>query len=308
MASIAIIIPYFGQWPAWISLFFASCRCNKSIDFHLFTDLELPNGVGTDVNIHIHPTSFADYCSMASERLNIVFHPNKPYKLCDLRPYYGYIHQKELKDYDFWGFGDIDLVWGNIRDFYTEELLQRYDVLSTHADRLSGHLTLIRNSRYYTELPFGISNWQELLSSPDNHALDEIAFTRKLYHAAPLMWKIHRHVFFRFRFRDEWLAYNHFCHIFNRLLKPRRLYLKEQYTTPWFTDTEAVDPEIINRWRWIYRDGHINDIYTGNELIYIHFLRLKQLWEDGFYTLGNKTDAAQIDLNGIRPIFDTTSL
>jgi hypothetical protein len=35
---------------------------------------------------------------------------------------YGEIFANELHEYDFWGFSDIDLIWGNIRNFYTEEL------------------------------------------------------------------------------------------------------------------------------------------------------------------------------------------
>lgn len=300
MTSIAIIIPYFGKWPVWHELFYASCRHNSSIDFHLFTDLPIPSIAEESNNIFFHHISFSDYCSMSSDRLNIDFHPYNPYKLCDLRPFYGYIHQDILKDYGFWGYGDIDLVWGDIRHFYNDEILQRYDVLSTHADRLSGHLTLVRNTKRYLELPFMFPKWKELLSSPNNHAVDEITFTRKLYPMAQLMWKVHHHVFFRFRFQDEWKSYNKFCNCFNLMFKPTRIYLKEQYTTPWFTEADACNPDIIKQWLWIYSNGHIIDQHTNNEMIYLHFLSLKKIWKDSFYNVNREATTVQIDLNGIQ--------
>ncbi|MGX8712353.1 MAG: DUF6625 family protein [bacterium] len=298
MKSIAIIIPYFGSWPPWVGLFFESCRRNATINFIFFTDCEPP--VLDAPNIYFNRTCFIEYCKKASNILGVEFHSNRPYKLCDLRPFYGFIHQDILKGYDFWGFGDIDLVWGDIRKFYTEDILQKNDVLSTHADRLSGHLTLIRNTQYYTQLPFGIENWKELLCSPENHALDEIAFTRILYPAAPLMWKIHKHIFFRLKFHDEWKSYNRFCSCFNRLFKPRKLFFIEQNTTPWFTDTEAADPNVVASHRWYYHNGKILCQQTGAELPYLHFLSLKKYWKGDFCTVVDNWNNVEIGLQGIQ--------
>ncbi|WP_420882928.1 DUF6625 family protein [Zooshikella ganghwensis] len=38
LKTIAIIIPYFGQWPEWIDLYIESCKHNPSIDWLLFSD------------------------------------------------------------------------------------------------------------------------------------------------------------------------------------------------------------------------------------------------------------------------------
>ncbi len=78
-----------------------------------------------------------------SDRLGISFCPDNPYKLCDLRPFYGYVHKDLLETYDFWGFGDLDLLWGDIKKFCADKILDRKDVFSTHADRVSGHFALI---------------------------------------------------------------------------------------------------------------------------------------------------------------------
>ena len=188
MYRIAFIIPFFGEWPSWTPLFLDSCRNNPTVDFFLFTDCD-PLGFEIDAfpNVHQHRIGFIDYCELVSQKLNVGFHPTRAYKLCDLKPYYGVIHEDVLKDYDFWGFCDVDLVLGNLRSFYTEEVLKRYDVVSNHADRVSGHLTLMRNTEKVNRKPLEIPECRQMLSSDRHYAIDEIAFTKKLYPAAPFL-------------------------------------------------------------------------------------------------------------------------
>lgn len=300
MKSIAIIIPYYGQWPSWIDLFFVSCKNNDTIDFHFFTDLSIPDVASNERNIRFHQISFVDYCTYASRQLGIDFHPVNPYKLCDLRPFYGFIHQNILKDYDFWGYGDIDLIWGNIRHFYNDKILSMHDILSTHADRFSGHLTLVHNLSYINNRAFDIPNWQSLLIDNKNYALDEQHFTLQFYPTVRFLWKIHRHIYFRFKFKDEWKSYNSFCKVFNKLFGPRRLYLVEQYTTPWFTEYET--DSIVH---WTYRNGMINESITGKELIYLHFLSLKTHWCNKYLHISAPFDDITITLKGI---FDTKAI
>ena len=62
------------------------------------------------------------------------------YKLCDFKPCYGEVFADFIKEYDFWGYTDMDMVYGDIRHFITEKLLVSYDrILSL------GHFSLFRN-------------------------------------------------------------------------------------------------------------------------------------------------------------------
>jgi hypothetical protein len=45
-----------------------------------------------------------------------------------------------LKEYDFWGFCDVDLIWGNLAHFITHDVLKNYDRIYSR-----GHLELFRN-------------------------------------------------------------------------------------------------------------------------------------------------------------------
>jgi len=52
-------------------------------------------------------------------------------KLCDTRPLWGLLFREELRDYSWWGYGDVDgLFGGGVRRLFSPTLLSRYDVLS----------------------------------------------------------------------------------------------------------------------------------------------------------------------------------
>jgi hypothetical protein len=89
---------------------------------------------------------------LASEKLGIPLHIEHPYKLCDLKPSYGIIFSEYLNGYDFWGYGDLDLVYGNIRKFITSDILKEYDIVSNHPDFITGHFCILRNTPFINEL------------------------------------------------------------------------------------------------------------------------------------------------------------
>jgi len=174
--TICFVIPYFGKWPFWLPFFLESCRANPDINWLLYTDCAAPED--TPENVRIVNTSYSSYCATVSASLQIDFQPPSPYKLCDLKPALGYIHREELKDFDFWAFGDIDLVYGNLRRYFTDDRLARHDIFSTHQRRVSGHCCLLRNTPFMREAFMHVKNWKELLSSPKHQWFDESAFSR----------------------------------------------------------------------------------------------------------------------------------
>ncbi len=139
MKKIILIIPYFGRFPDYFPLFLKSCKNNPTIDWLIFTDtkevMEYPS------NIHVITMSFYQFCSQIQSKFEFDITLNTPYKLCDYKPAYGYIFQEYLEKYDFWGYCDLDLLFGNLRDFFTEDKLNYYDKIG-HL----GHLTLYRNT------------------------------------------------------------------------------------------------------------------------------------------------------------------
>ena len=90
-----------------------------------------------------------------------------PYKFCDFRAAYGEVFAEYLAGYDFWGHCDIDLLWGDIRAFVTDEVLTKYDRVYTH-----GHCCLYKNTAcvnsWYRTLPAnGYQEWKTVFSKLD---------------------------------------------------------------------------------------------------------------------------------------------
>lgn len=252
---ILFIIPYFGQWPFWMPLFLESCRRNADIDWLLFSDCGVPANL--PANVRIEAISYTDYCQMVSARLGIDFAPAQAYKLCDLKPALGYIHEDRLQGYDFWAFGDIDLIYGDLRGYFTNERLARHDFFSTHERRVAGHLCLMRNTPCKRSLFMRMKDWRRRLTDQVHHALDEGAFTR---------------VFLRHK--------NFPKPVFNLLGKlyplRRRSEFKEAFSTPGgciaWQDGTSNFPR-----RWFWRDGRLtNDLDGKQEFPYFHFVCWKR--------------------------------
>ncbi len=146
MTSIAFIIPYFGKWPIWFPAFLKSCESNPTIHWIFFTDCEIP--LNYPSNVKIFAVKMEDMAILFNRKIGVNVAIQHPVKFCDLKPTYGHVFEEYLKGYDFWGFCDIDIIWGDIRKFITEEMLQQYDLVSSRISTVSGHFTILRNNLY----------------------------------------------------------------------------------------------------------------------------------------------------------------
>jgi len=177
MKRIAIVICWFGPLPNYFRLWCKSCAANPTIDWLIFTDQEIE---ALPDNIHVHRTTLAEIATLARRKLDF---PNlsleTPYKLCDYKVMYGVIFDDRLKGYDFWGYCDFDMIFGDLRDFFSDEMLDRYDKILP-----CGHLSVYRNTpevnaRY--KLPESKFSAEEVMSSPVNFAFDEWRCIFKIY-------------------------------------------------------------------------------------------------------------------------------
>lgn len=253
-SSILKIIPYFGKWPEWIDFYLESCRYNPDINWLFYTDCEKPAICPT--NVQFIETTFEDYKQLASSHLGIDFNPANPYKLCDLKPALGFIHQDQLTGYDFFAFGDIDIIYGKLRAFLTEHVLQKYNVISNHERRISGHFCLLRNNEKYRNAFRKIPHWQQLLENDQHLGIDESKFSK---------------VFLPHRKHPKWLQY--FWSLSSSY--QRNTLYKEQYSTilspmPWW-DGSMNHPQ-----QWFWQNGKLTNSSDGErEFMYLHFMNWK---------------------------------
>lgn len=258
--SICIVIPYFGKWPIWMPYYLETCRFNNTINWVFYTDCGKPENLPP--NVKIIDISYTDYCDLVSQKLGLEFHPENPYKLCDIKPLLGYIHADELNGFDFWGFGDIDLVYGDLRAYFNQDRLSRKDLFSTHARRISGHLCLLRNTEEMRTAFQRVPNWKSLIVKPGHVAFDEKAFSKVFlrHKNSPRIVLLLAGLF------DPWL---------------RKAEFVEAYTTPnaklrWIDGTKNFPAT------WYWNRGVVTNNLNGERTFpYFHFMVWKTRWKEG---------------------------
>lgn len=170
MASIVFIVPYFGYFPKTFPVWLKSVSYNPDIDVLIITDdkrsFDYPS------NVRVVYMSFEECRSLFQSKYDFPLALDRPYKLCDFKPTYGYVFSEYIKDYEFWAFGDIDTIWGNLRSFITDDLLSRYDRLFD-----LGHFALTRNTEQcnhvYEQKVEGLLYYKDVLSTPQSMYFDE---------------------------------------------------------------------------------------------------------------------------------------
>lgn len=298
MARIAQIIPYFGRWPEWIELYLYSCSRNQMMDFIIYTDCQTESLPEYD-NVKIVKTTISEYERLVSMRLGIDYKMASHYKLTDLKPFLGAIHEEELKDYDFWSFGDIDLCYGDLSSLINENNLRRYELITTHCYHIAGHLTVIRNNSYYRDICFKIADWRTKLIDNKHYSLDEGEWSQLV--CLKLKWgrAMWKYLIRRLKVTDFFT----FMDNYNKLFIRKQL-LKEYYTSP--------APNANEKWEYNLKNGNITD-GNGRNLPYLHFLFFKKTpwlktenhWHDNYYRLTENVDnyhKIEFSLEGINGI------
>lgn len=180
MYSFCVILPYFingtGHWPNFIDWYFASCRANETIDFHIFTDDHSLDKWDKEKNIFFHHMSFDEAAELVRDKLDGAKLP-KPYKFCDYKQAYGVVFEEWVKEYDYWASCDCDLMFGNIRYHFPDERLAKYDKMM-----VTGQFQISRNTEevnHYYELKrpegsrFKDLNWEVVKNSDKSFGYDE---------------------------------------------------------------------------------------------------------------------------------------
>lgn len=304
MSKIAFLIPYFGKWPEWMPLYIDSIERNPTIDFHFITDCD--TSISSAPNIFFHRQTFQEYVEFAQKTLNVPITIPNAYKICDLRPFFGIIHADIIKDYDFFGWTDVDLLFGEIRRFYTDEILANFDVLSTHEIRLAGHCALLRNTEKNRKMGYKVYDWKGALLNPAFVGIDEHGMTNAL---CMTFWdKLSE------KLKMPWIRS---LFAWRRKQKMKRYYFVEQYTTP-FVAIPWIDGSVHSKQpdTWYYQNGVITNSRDQRNFMYIHFMNFKssQWRHDGtpapwialdqivFASREDVEKGIEISNHGIRPI------
>lgn len=145
MKSVVLILPYFGKKPDIFPLFLKTSEKNRKIQFLVITDVE--DKFVYPENFTVLYYSFSEFKEMMENCLEEKISLEKAYKLCDYKPTYGFVLYEQIKQYDYWGYCDCDLIWGDLYSFISPLMEKEYDKIFA-----SGHLTLYRNTQENNEL------------------------------------------------------------------------------------------------------------------------------------------------------------
>jgi hypothetical protein len=253
-ARAAFVVVYTGAWPHWCQVFFDSVGRNNLIDLVLVCTSVPPCPLPT--NVRVFPVTVEELTSRLCSATGLKLNPITGHKICDFRPFFGLAFKDLLAGYDFWGFCDVDMVFGDLSKLLTRDFFDRTDIFSAHDKQLVGHFTLVRNDARMNRLGFEMEDWQAACLAPANAMVDENNFSKAVKRATDLRWVKTNSLaselntdFCRFGitfgFRGE-VAY---------------------------LDTNEVGLVELKENRAIYSDtGH------QTEVLYIHFMGLKHWW------------------------------
>lgn len=284
-----MLIPYFGGFPEWFDLYLYSCSRNKIIDFHFFTDNECPENVYD--NTIFHKLSFEEYVTKIESMLKVKYPKSTrgAYKLCDFKPFLGILHNDIANRYEWWGWGDVDVVYGDLSRLLNEENLGKFDLITTHIKCIAGHFTVIRTASKYTEASLSVPQWREALQAEESMWFDEVAYSdyvrpRKIRLIDKLWYRMAK------RFVAD---RNKFYTNLSKILPGRdRMCYVEAYTT--------FKPIPSEKYIWdikrnkFYLPGALDELSVvpgWYELPYLHMLYFKKVfyydtehyWREGFY-------------------------
>lgn len=169
MATVNFIIPYFGLFPNYMQLFLNSCERNPNFHWTIITDND--EKYNYPQNVKKVAMSFAEVQSLVCGKFNFDVAFDRPYKLCDMKPMYGYIFNEYCEGYDYWGYCDVDLILGNLSNFLREDAFQCEKIFT------QGHMTLIRNTERMNTMfmrPInGVELYKKVLSTDKPCNFDE---------------------------------------------------------------------------------------------------------------------------------------
>lgn len=165
------ICPYFGKLPNNFQLWLNSWANNREYNICIITDDDTDYLYPENVRVEYLP--FEKLASFIQSKFDFHIEIKSPYKLCDLKPAYGYIFSEYITGYEFWGHCDMDIIIGDLDNFLTAEIFTNYKKIL-----FLGHMTIYKNelemNRMFMKKIIDYIDYKKIFSSSSNFAFDEL--------------------------------------------------------------------------------------------------------------------------------------
>ena len=253
--KIALVVPFFGAWPEYLQLFLLGCEGKNTIDVYLLSETVPPPKLPR--NVRFVAMEKKEVQRRLEKETGLELDSLEGHKLCDFRPFFGLGFQDLICNYEFWGYCDIDLLFGDL-DNALKGLNQSYpDAFSAHSEQFVGHFTFLRNRPDINRLGFDIPDWRKLCVSPIAEHVDEERFSDVLRNHPQVRW-----------WRPDSLE--------RELRKP---FCRHAITFAFggrVADMASHEDAMVS-WDqgrlWVDRAGH-----PRSEILYVHFMGIKHPW------------------------------
>jgi hypothetical protein len=263
--GIAIVVTYFGSPPPWLPAFFRSCQTNADVRWLIYADFEVP----TPQNVTIRRMDLGGFNARASDAVGTAITIDQALvrKICDFKPLYGLMFADDLRGYDVWGYSDLDVIWGDIRRFVTDEMLDGHIIVSPRQRKLGGHGTFLRNTDANNRLFEIVPDVVAHLTNPHYVRVDENLLTQAL--------------------RDL---------IAKTSFKARpKIYWDQEMTITAEYQKALLAGE--RDWRMPWRSGRAFDA-EGREVMYLHFHKLVKCMQTMDFGFGDEPESFELTRNG----------
>lgn len=260
MKKCAIILPYFGKFNNYFPLFLRSCAYNPAFDWLIFTDdkseYEYPE------NVHVHYITFEDMQKLIQSKFKFEVSLEHPYKLCDYKATYGLVFKEYIEKYDFWGFCDCDLIFGDLSQFITDEILNEYDRVFS-----LGHFSLFKNDNQINSICLDDYNGEKyapkVLGSNNVFGFDEMVMNSLLEQRGMKIYSVD--------LSANLSVYYHKFRLVKRDYSIKRYIIEDYIPAIYLWDRGKVIRFFISD-----DDGTL----TKNEFVYIHLQQRNMKWDD----------------------------
>lgn len=175
------IIPYIGKIGSFSQLSLETLSANVDKLFVFTNDTKYQPAAK---NIEVVLKNLEELSELASNALRYKIVLNTPYKLCDLKPFYGVIFNEWVKDYDTICFGDSDCIYSStMKQVINDFEAKHKGSISVGGDR--GHFMLMTKD-FSSKMPqisknyFGDKLLSKIITSPKNFAFDEFEYLHKM--------------------------------------------------------------------------------------------------------------------------------
>ncbi len=280
--KILVIIVHFGPWPPWINFFLQSCSWNRKIDWLLVSDQKRPEELPP--NMQFFPSGLEAFGEKIGDCFGFPVRLVNPYKICDYRPAFGEIFSDHLQGYDYWGYSDLDLIYGSIRTFIEKPLKERADVIGVRKKYLAGHFVLLKNDPGILALYKQYPGYEAVFKDTTHHyGFDERSylFGKRLWPDSSIppfrsVYACLERIGNKIKYRlapAERKRNRDLDQITRELAKNGEIVLFREdlvRSDQWYEKNGKTD------WAIVWENGRLTDLQNGEEFLHFHLLRSKK--------------------------------